>query len=91
MQSEIAQADLLSTVKVAGPETKIQYRLHSEPDGYGLSACIVGENVDAVHIAQLTTDLATAKRIFTLLSENMVFPYNISEVLDDLLAADPLP
>lgn len=91
MQSEIAQADLLSTVKVAGPETRIQYQLHSEPEGYGLSACIVGKSGDAVHIAQLTTDLTAAKRIFALLSENTVFPYNISEVLDDLLAVDPLP
>ena len=91
MQSELAQADLLSTVKEAGPETKIQYQLFRAPEGYGLSACIVGESGDAVRIAQLTTDLAAAKRVFDLLSENTVFPYNICEVLDDLLATDPLP
>ena len=91
MQSELAQADLLSTVKEVGPETKIRYQLFAVSGGYALSACIVGNDADAVHIPQLTTDPETAKRIFSLLSENTVFPYNICEVLDDLLAIDPLP
>ena len=51
---------------------------------------IIGNPADKVRIEQLTEDPAAAKRIFSLLSENMVFPYNIYEVLDDLLAVDPL-
>lgn len=91
MQSELAQADLLSAVKEAGPKTQIRYQLFAASDGYGLSAGIVGKDADAVCIPHLSADREAAKRIFSLLSENTVFPYNICEVLDDLLAVDPLP
>ena len=90
MTSEIASADLLSRVTVAGPEIEIAYQLFHTPDGYGLSAWITGDPAGKVHIEQLTDDPAAAKRIFTLLSDNMVFPYNIYEVLDDLLAVNSL-
>ena len=90
MASKIAQADLRSVVNVVGQEIEIIYRLIPEPDGYGLSACITGDPAGAVHIERLTADPAAAKRILTLLAENQVFPYNICEVLDDLLAIDPL-
>lgn len=89
MTSDTAQAELLSTVKAVGDESKILYRLFRESSGYGLSACIVGEPNSEVCIAPLTADYATAERVFTLLAENLVFPYHMYEVLDDLLAADP--
>ena len=90
MTSEIASADLLAKATVAGPEVEIAYQLFHTTAGYGLSAWIIGDPADKVRIEQLTEDPAAAKRIFSLLSENMVFPYNIYEVLDDLLAVDPL-
>ena len=74
----------------AGPKVEIAYQLFHTTAGYGLSAWIIGDPADKVRIEQLTEDPAAAKRIFSLLSENMVFPYNIYEVLDDLLAVDPL-
>ena len=86
MTSEIASADLLAKATVAGPEVEIAYQLFHTTAGYGLSAWIIGDPADQVRIE----DPAAAKRIFSLLSENMVFPYNIYEVLDDLLAVDPL-
>lgn len=90
LTSEIASADLLAKATVAGPEVEIAYQLFHTTAGYGLSAWIIGDPADKVRIEQLTEDPAAAKRIFSLLSENMVFPHNIYEVLDDLLAVDPL-
>ena len=90
MASELASADLLFSVTVAGPEVEIAYQLFHTTAGYGLSAWIIGDPADKVRIEQLTEDPAAAKRIFTLLSDNLVFPYNIYEVLDDLLAVNSL-
>lgn len=90
MASEIASADLRSVVNAVGREIEITYRLIREPDGYGLSACITGDPGGAVRIERLTADPAAAKQILALLAENQVFPYNICEVLDDLLAVDPM-
>lgn len=91
LTSEIASADLLSSVTVAGPEVEITYQMFHTPEGYGLSAWITDDPAGRICIEQLTDDPAAAKRIFTLLSDNLVFPYNIYEVLDDLLAVNPLP
>lgn len=89
MSSDAAHIELLSTIKAVDPESNILYRLFRMPSGYGLSACIVGEPDSEVCIAPLTTDHTAAEQVFTLLAENLVFPYHIYEVLDDLLATDP--
>lgn len=90
MASELASADLLFSVTVAGPEVEITYQMFRTPEGYGLSAWITDDPAGRICIEQLTDDPAVAKRIFTLLSDNLVFPYNIYEVLDDLLAVNSL-
>lgn len=90
LASELASADLLFSVTVAGPEVEITYQMFHTPEGYGLSAWITDDPAGRICIEQLTDDPAAAKRIFTLLSDNLVFPYNIYEVLDDLLAVNSL-
>ena len=91
MSSETEQADLLSRVEQVSQTTEITYRLFHTPEGYGLAASVTDDPADRVRIDRLTTSLTAAKRVFALLSENTVFPYNIREVLDDLLAVDPMP
>ena len=88
MESEIRGADLSPIVKEVGP-TRIIYELSVGEQGYGLSATSTGESASSVRIEGLTSDPETALRVLHLLAENLVFPFNVPEVLDDLLAADP--
>ena len=88
MESEIRGADLSPIVKEVGL-TKIIYELSVDEQGYSLSATSTGEGASSVRIDGLTNDSDTALRILHLLAENLVFPFNVHEVLDDLMVTDP--
>lgn len=75
------------TVKLIG-ETRLCYL--SEYDGVGYSLCVTASPafVEKVFVPDVTRSFDTAKRLCELLSENLVFPGNVLEILDDLLASD---
>lgn len=87
MESKTCEADLLPIVKEVGA-TQIIYELSVDERGYCLSATSTGEYASSVRIGELTSNHSTALRILNLLAENLVFPLNVPEILDDLLAAD---
>ena len=89
MESEIRGADLSPIVKEVSPATRIIYALLPDERGYGMSAAAVGEGASSVRIDLFSADLGTARRILLLLADNLVFPFNVHEILDDLLAVDP--
>ena len=88
MKSKMCGADRSSIVKEVGP-TKITYELSVDKQGYGLSATAVGEGASFIRIDGLTSNSDTALKILHLLAENLVYPFQVQEVLDDLMITDP--
>lgn len=64
---------------------RIVYSL-TEVDGeYGLSVCCQNSG-EFVEVNRITDDIEVAEKIKNLFAEHTVFPANVFEILDDLLA-----
>lgn len=61
------------------------YTLLDSGNSYGISAEAGGKCIRVEGITQSSED---ARRILCLLSENIVYPENVMEILDDLLGVD---
>ncbi len=77
----------IRTVKLVG---KARLCYLSEYDGSSYSLCVTASPalVERVFVPDVARDFDTAKRLCDLLSENLVFPGNVYEILDDLLGSD---
>ena len=74
----------LSIVRDVGFE-RITYLL-TEADGeYGLSVSCRSSG-ERTEVCGITSDISVAKRLCKLFAEHIVFPANVFEILDDLLA-----
>ena len=77
----------IRTVKLVG-ETQICYLSEHDGIGYNLRVTASPAFVESVFVPDVARDFETAERLCKLLSENLVFPGNVLEILDDLLASD---
>lgn len=63
----------------------LTYMLYRSSGTYGILVCSDAEEEERVRIDDIARDLTLAQRIQTLFAENLVFPSNVPEILDDLL------
>lgn len=63
----------------------LTYTLYRAAGTYGISVRSDAEKEDQILVDDIARDLTLAKRIQTLFAENLVFPSNVPEILDDLL------
>lgn len=66
-------------------EQHLTYTLYCVRGAYGLSVCADAGEEDQILVDDIARDLASAKRLQALFAENLVFPANVPEILDDLL------
>ena len=63
----------------------ITYALYRSLGAYGIAVSSDAEGTDRIRIDDIARDPACAVRIQALFAENLVFPSNVPEILDDLL------
>ena len=63
----------------------LTYTLYFSSGAYGIAVSSDAEKEDRILVDDIARDLASAKRIQMLFAENLVFPSNVPEILDDLL------
>lgn len=66
-------------------QSLLTYTLYRSCGTYGIAVSSDAEKEDRILVDDIARDFALAKRIQMLFAENLVFPSNVPEILDDLL------
>ncbi|MBQ4599246.1 MAG: hypothetical protein IJB19_04995 [Clostridia bacterium] len=65
--------------------SRLTYTLYRSSGTYGIAVSSDAEQEGQVRVDDIARDLTLAKSIQMLFAENLVFPSNVPEILDDLL------